>query len=70
MRTLSTNVGTELPATASRTTLEGAGKVGGNPASIEITFLGLNLFPGDVTAIDALGIEGEMIAQDCISLAG
>ncbi len=54
----------ELPPEASRNTVEGTGKVRSNPAAIEVTFLGLNPFLCDEAAVNALGIEGEMIAQD------
>ena len=52
-----------LPAECAGRAFERAFDVGGDPATVEVARLGLNPFAVYGAFVDAVGVEGEMVAE-------
>jgi len=58
-----TNSAGRLPGFGAGWAFEGAGDVGGDPAAVEVAGLGGDAFAVDGAFVDAVGVEGDVVAQ-------
>ena len=60
----------ELPVLGAGGAFEGAGDSGGDPAAVEVARLRDDAFAVDGAFVDAIGIEGDVVAEVCVSGGG